>query len=62
VTGSRRASELSHIIRSFGGKPYIASTVGIEISEHLNEQGKDFIMKILGDGFDYVVFMTGPGR
>jgi uroporphyrinogen-III synthase len=61
VTGSRRAYELSHIIRSFGGKPYIASTIGIEITEHSNEQGKEFILKILKDEFDYVVFMTGPG-
>jgi uroporphyrinogen-III synthase len=61
VTGSRRAYELAHIIKSFGGKPYIASTIGIEITHDLTEQGKDFILKILGDKFDYVVFMTGPG-
>jgi uroporphyrinogen-III synthase len=61
VTGSRRAYELAHIIKSFGGKPYIASTIGIEITHDLTEQGKEFILKILGDKFDYVVFMTGPG-
>lgn len=61
VTGSRRAYELAHIIKSFEGKPYIASTIGIEITHDLTEQGKEFILKILGDKFDYVVFMTGPG-
>jgi uroporphyrinogen-III synthase len=61
VTGSRRAYELSHIIRSFGGKPYVAPTIGIEITERSNEQGKEFILRILKDEFDYVVFMTGPG-
>lgn len=61
VTGSRRAYELAHIIKSFGGKPYIASTIGIEITQDLTEQGKEFILKILEDKFDFVVFMTGPG-
>ena len=61
VTGSRRAHELAHIIRSFGGRPYIAPTIGIEIPEPAAEQGKQFIMKILSEKPDYVVFMTGPG-
>ena len=61
VTGSRRAYELAHIIKSFGGKPYIAPTIGIEMTQDLTEQGKEFILKILEDKFDYVVFMTGPG-
>jgi len=61
VTGSRRAYELAHIIKSFGGKPYIASTIGIEITKDSTEQGKEFILKILRDKFDYAVFMTGPG-
>jgi uroporphyrinogen-III synthase len=61
VTGSRRAHELAHIIRSFGGRPYIAPTIGIEITEPSTEQGKQFILKILSEKPDYVVFMTGPG-
>jgi uroporphyrinogen-III synthase len=61
VTGSRRAHELAHIIRTFGGRPYIAPTIGIEITELSAEQGKEFIMKILREKPDYVVFMTGPG-
>lgn len=61
VTGSRRAHELAHIIRTFGGRPYIAPTIGIEISEVTAESAKQFIMKILKERPDYVVFMTGPG-
>lgn len=61
VTGSRRAHELAHIIRSFGGRPYIAPTIGIEITQPSGERGKQFIMKILREKPDYVVFMTGPG-
>lgn len=61
VTGSRRAQELAHIIRSFGGIPYIAPTIGIEIPESSAEQGKQFIVKIIRERPDYVVFMTGPG-
>jgi uroporphyrinogen-III synthase len=61
VTGSRRAHELAHIIRSFGGRPYIAPTIGIEITASSAEQGRQFIMKILREKPDYVVFMTGPG-
>ena len=63
MTGSRRAHELAHIISSFGGRPYIAPTIGIrmQIPEPEAEQGKQFIMKILSEKPDYVVFMTGPG-
>lgn len=61
VTGSRRAHELAHIIRTFGGRPHIAPTIGIEISEVTAESAKQFIMKILKERPDYVVFMTGPG-
>lgn len=61
VTGSRRAQELAHVIRSFGGIPYVAPTIGIEIPESSTEQGRRFIMRILREKPDYVVFMTGPG-
>lgn len=61
VTGSRRAQELAHIIRSFGGIPYVAPTIGIEIPKSSAQQGKRFIIRILREKPDYVVFMTGPG-
>lgn len=61
VTGSRRASELARIIRSFGGIPYVAPTIGIEVNQRTNEEAKHFIYKILREKVDYAVFMTGPG-
>lgn len=61
ITGSRRASELAHLITSFGGRPYLAPTVGIEARQDISKEAKFFINKILEDRVDYVVFMTGPG-
>lgn len=61
ITGSRRASELAHLITSFGGRPYLAPTVGIEASQDISKEVDFFINKILEKKIDYVVFMTGPG-
>jgi uroporphyrinogen-III synthase len=61
ITGSRRASELAHLITSFGGIPYLAPTVGIEVRQDISKEAEFFINKILEEGVDYVVFMTGPG-
>jgi uroporphyrinogen-III synthase len=61
ITGSRRASELAHLITSFGGRPYLAPTVGIETRQDISKEVKFFINKILEERIDYVVFMTGPG-
>jgi uroporphyrinogen-III synthase len=61
ITGSRRASELAHLITSFGGRPYLAPTVGIEARQDISKEAEFFINKILKERIDYVVFMTGPG-
>lgn len=61
ITGSRRASELAHLITSFGGRPYLAPTVGIEARDDISKEAEFFINKILEERIDYVVFMTGPG-
>src|SRR5687768_3412853 len=61
ITGSRRASELAHLITSFGGRPYLAPTVGIEARPDISKEAEFFINKILKERIDYVVFMTGPG-
>src|SRR5215208_2807782 len=61
ITGSRRASELAHLVTSFGGRPYFAPTVGIEASQDLSKEAEFFINKIVEERVDYVVFMTGPG-
>lgn len=60
VTGSRRASELAHVIESMGGKAYIAPTVGIETD--LQTSGAEALIRNVIDGkVDFCVFMTGPG-
>jgi uroporphyrinogen-III synthase len=62
ITASRRASELAHIIKSFGGRPYLAPTIGIEA--YLEEPKEDvlkFLDKAIAGEVDYAVFMTAPG-
>jgi uroporphyrinogen-III synthase len=62
ITGSRRASELARIVENFGGKPYVAPTVGIEANlSKPNKSIMEFIDKIVKQDAEYVVFMTGPG-
>lgn len=60
VTGSRRASELAHIVVSMGGKAYVVPTVGIE--NYLQSSVAEGLLRNVVDGkVDYCVFMTGPG-
>ena len=61
ITGSRRASELAHLIRSFGGIPIIAPTVGIETRQDITKEVDRLINTILEERIDYMIFMTGPG-
>lgn len=60
ITGSRRASELAQLVAKFGGVPYIAPTVGIEVREEAGRQVDALVGRIVGGEFDYGVFMTGP--
>ncbi len=62
ITGSRRASELARIVENFGGKPYVAPTVGIQADlSNPNKSIMEFINRIVKQDAEYVVFMTGPG-
>jgi len=61
VTGSRRASELAQLITNFGGVPYVAPTVGIDVQDDVDLQIEDLARRIARGEFDYAVFMTGPG-
>lgn len=61
ITGSRRASELAELIARFGGIPYVAPTVGIDVQEEADLQVDALVQRILGRLCDYAVFMTGPG-
>jgi uroporphyrinogen-III synthase len=59
VTASRRASELAKLITAFGGRAYIAPTVGINLTTDF-EEIKKFIDKIYQHP-DFLIFMSGPG-
>lgn len=59
VTASRRASELAQLITAFGGKPYVAPTVGINTTLDV-EEIKKFINKIF-EHPDFMIFMSAPG-
>lgn len=61
ITGSRRAQELANLIISFGGKPYLAPTVGIEEGRDISKEVEGFVNKISEESIDYAIFMTGPG-
>jgi uroporphyrinogen-III synthase len=61
VTGSRRASELAQLITNFGGVPYVAPTVGIEVRDDMDAELEALIRRIVDGDVDYAVFMTGPG-
>lgn len=60
VTGSRRATELAHIIEGIGGRAYVAPTVGIETDLQSSAAGT-LIRNVIDGKVDYCVFMTGPG-
>ena len=62
ITASRRAWELAHIVESFGGKPYLAPTVGIDADlQTPSHDVLQFLTKVTNDDFDYIIFMTAPG-
>jgi len=60
VTASRRAGELAQVIRSLGGRPYIAPTTGIKREEYTLLEVTKFIEFAEESRPDFVVFMTGP--
>lgn len=60
VTASRRAGELAQVIRSLGGRPYIAPTTGIKREEYTLLDVSKFIELPKESRPDFVVFMTGP--
>lgn len=61
VTGSRRASEQAELVSKFGGVPYVAPTVGIEVQDEADVQTAELVRRLVGGEFAYAVFMTGPG-
>ncbi len=61
ITGSRRASELAILVANFGGVPYVAPTVGIDVQEDAALQVDGLVRRIVDGECDYAIFMTGPG-
>ena len=61
ITGSRRASELAHIVKNFGGIPHFAPTIAIEAKQGIPKEIENFITRIIEGSIDYAIFMTGPG-
>ena len=62
ITGSRRGSELSRIVKNLGGRPYVAPTVGIEADLKTPDNAiVEFIKRITKQDVEYMIFMTGPG-
>ena len=60
ITSSRRAGDLAHIISSFGGIPYVAPTVGIDLRQKGSKEYLNFLNTLFDNKFDYIIFMTGP--
>jgi uroporphyrinogen-III synthase len=52
---------LARLITNFGGKPYLAPTVGIKEGQDISKEVECFTKKISEENIDYVIFMTGPG-
>jgi uroporphyrinogen-III synthase len=61
VTGSRRATELAHLVSSHGGSPYVVPTVGIESNGALDSEVERFCGVLIDRKVMYAIFMTGPG-
>lgn len=57
---SRRATEAAALITTFGGTPLVAPSLR-EIPLASNASALDFIHRLVDDGFDLVIFLTGAG-
>ncbi|HEX2919309.1 MAG TPA: uroporphyrinogen-III synthase, partial [Edaphobacter sp.] len=57
---SRRAVEMTKLIRTFGGEPFVVPAMR-EISLESNRLALDFIDKLIAGEFDLVIFLTGVG-
>jgi uroporphyrinogen-III synthase len=59
ITSSRRGIELCHIVKSFGGIPYLVPTVGIIDAGISMKEVELFINNVINQPVEYFVFMTG---
>jgi uroporphyrinogen-III synthase len=57
---SRRAVEMTKLIRTFGGEPFVVPAMR-EVSLESNRLALDFIDRLIAGEFDLVIFLTGVG-
>jgi len=57
---SRRASELSKLIATYGGQPIVAPAMK-EVPLESNKDALEFAARLLAGEFDMVIFLTGVG-
>jgi uroporphyrinogen-III synthase len=57
---SRRATELSKLISTYGGQPFVAPSMR-EVPLEGNEEALAFAARLLAGEFDMVIFLTGVG-
>jgi uroporphyrinogen-III synthase len=57
---SRRANEISKLIRTYDGEPLVVPCMR-EVALSSNKQAFDFADSLMHSGFDLVVFLTGQG-
>lgn len=60
ITSSRRGTELSHIVKNFGGVPYLVPTIGIIDAGISLKEIELFLNIVIHHPVEYFVFMTGP--
>lgn len=57
---SRRAQEVTKLIRTYGGEPFVVPSMR-EVPLESNTQALEFADQLMGGKFDLVVFFTGVG-
>ena len=57
---TRRATEIAKLIRTYGGKPTVASAMR-EVPLESNHEAFEFARRLLHGEFDLVIFLTGVG-
>ena len=57
---SRRATEIGKLIRGHGGEPTVAPAMR-EVPLESNTEALEFAARLIGGGYDLVIFLTGVG-
>src|ERR1700754_4097811 len=57
---SRRSSEMTKLIRTYGGGPFVVPAMR-EVSLESNRLALEFVDRLIAGDFDLVIFLTGVG-